>query len=139
MHFQSILRVSLSALALVALLHACKKDDDSSDKEDPSTAIKCDNSGLSLATTRYSVEIKAIFDNSGCLGCHSALSNKSSGGGINLEDHAATKKTADNKTLLGSIGQLKGWKAMPQGGLPKMKDADICKVKFWVDNGAPNN
>jgi cytochrome c5 len=139
MQFQTILRVSLSALALVALLQACKKDDDTDDKEDPSTAIVCNNSGLTLATTRFSVEIKAIFDNTGCLGCHSASSYKANGGGINLDDHTAVKTLVNNKSLLGSIAQLKGWKAMPQGGLAKMKNDDICKVKFWADNGAPNN
>jgi hypothetical protein len=76
-----------------------------------------------------------LLNSYGCLGCHSSGSKQ---GGVNLEGYDQVKKYVDNDGLLGSIAHLNGFDAMPQGG-NKMSQTEICKIKFWIDNGALNN
>lgn len=129
----SYLRLLLVASLATSIFFACKKDDD---KDDPSKAIQCDTAGFTLNNTRHSVEIKNILDSNGCFGCHAASQAQ---GGVVLEGYDNIKKYVDDDRLLGAIAHLNGYEPMPQGGAPKMAQNEICRIKFWVDNGAPNN
>ena len=133
-HPPSFVRLLLAGLLATSVVFACKKDDDG--KADPST-IQCASMGFTDANTRYGTEIKTILTKNGCLGCHSTAGLKE--GGVVLDEHASIKKVVDDDRLLGAIAHLKGYQAMPQGGFPMMPQAEICQIKFWVDNGAKNN
>lgn len=127
------MRLLLAGLLTTGFFFSCGKDDD---KEDPSKAIQCDTTGFTLANSRYGTEIKNILDSNACLSCHSA---SIADGGIILEGYDNLKKYVDDDRLLGTIAHLNGYEPMPRGGGPKMAQTDICRIKFWVDNGAPNN
>ncbi|CAH0994257.1 hypothetical protein EMA8858_00366 [Emticicia aquatica] len=69
-----------------------------------------------------------------CLACHQAPTNS---GGINLETYTQVKKYVDNGKLYGSISGAKGFSKMPPSGT--LTNADIAKVKTWIDAGATND
>ncbi|HND89148.1 MAG TPA: hypothetical protein PK971_12515 [Saprospiraceae bacterium] len=124
-------RMMLAALLLSALTSSCKKDDDPS----ASSQIQCTTSGLNADNTKYSTVIVDILQRNTCFSCHSTQQAQ---GGVVLEGYNNIKKYVDNDKLLGTIAHLSGYKAMPQGS-SKMAQDDICKIKYWVDSGAPNN
>ena len=107
----------------------------SSCKKETVDSISCTSyTSNTTANSRYSVEIKGILA-SKCVACHQESNAK---GGVRLDNYGQVKTYVDNKELLGTIAHLSGYEAMPQGG-SKLSQEDICKIKFWIDNGAPNN
>lgn len=108
---------------------SCKK------KEDVNT-IQCDTTGWSTDSITYSKTVSVIVSKY-CIRCHSNTVKK---GWVDLEGYDRIKKYADNHKLLGTIAHLNGFKSMPRGeGVNKLSQDDICKIKFWIDNGAINN
>jgi len=114
---------------MLLLLQACKK------KESVDT-IQCDTTGWNPDSITYSKTVSVIISRN-CIRCHSNTVKK---GWVDLEGYARVKKYSDNHKLLGSIAHLQGYKAMPRGEtINKLPQDDICKIKFWIDNGALNN
>lgn len=100
------------------------------DKEEVLYGTNCDTSNVT-----YSITIKSLLNNYGCLGCHVG-GNPS--GGINLETHANVQTQALSGRLYGAISHAPGFIPMPDGAA-KMNSCDIKKVKAWIDAGAPDN
>ncbi len=73
--------------------------------------------------------------NTYCKGCHSG-NNPS--GGIYLTDYNSIKASIETGRFVGSIEQLLGFSAMPQGGA-KLSDCHIYQIKKWIKNGMPKN
>jgi cytochrome c5 len=88
----------------------------------------CDVSNVS-----YTATISEIIIRNGCLSCHSGTLPS---GGFVLNSYAAVKAKASDGRLWGSINQLPGYVAMPQGGT-KMSQCDINKIKAWIDSNMP--
>lgn len=107
-------------------LSSCKKED--------VNHIQCDTTGWIADSIRYSNTVSPLLTLY-CTGCHNSSSHPN---GVNLSDYSNVKKYADNHLLLGTIGHLKHYKPMPKNAA-QLKQDDICKIKFWVDNGAQNN
>lgn len=108
------------------LFSGCKKQ--SVDK------IDCDMSGYTVSSITYSGVVEPILS-ANCYSCHS---NTNQRGGVNLQGYANAKIYADNDQLLGTIVHLRGYTAMPENG-NKLAQEQICKIKFWIDNGTLNN
>jgi hypothetical protein len=100
------------------------------DKEEVLYGSNCVTSNVT-----YSLTIRSIISNYGCLGCHVG-GNPS--GGINLETHANVQAQALSGKLYGAISHTPGFIPMPDGAA-KMNSCDINKIKAWIDAGAPNN
>lgn len=115
-----------SAVIFILYFSSCKKGDPDS--------ISCDTTGWVPDSVRYSNVVAPLLLLN-CQGCHS---NGAKQGNISLEGYANVKKYADSDQLLGAMAHLKRYKPMPQNGT-KLPEADICKVKFWIDNGVKNN
>lgn len=118
--------ISFLFLAAFMLFAGCKKQ--TVDK------IECDTSAFSVSTTTYSGAVVPILQTQ-CYTCHS---NSNQQGGINLQGYTNLKVYVDNDQLLGTIAHLRGYDAMPKNA-NKLAQEDICKIKFWIDNGALNN
>lgn len=103
-------------------------------KKDNVDAIECDNTGFTTNTIKYSTVVEPILS-ANCYSCHS---NTTQLGGINLQGHANAKAQADNGKLLGAISHSSGFDAMPQNA-SKLPQEQICKIKFWIENGTLNN
>lgn len=131
-HLPNAARLMLAIFFLAAFTPSCKKDDDN---KSASSQIECTTPGLNADNTKYGTVIVKILTDNTCFSCHSASQAQ---GGVVLEGYNNIKKYVDNDKLLGAIAHLSGYKAMPQGA-SKMAQDDICKIKYWVDNGAPNN
>lgn len=114
------------ALLLLLMMHSCKKENVNN--------IQCNNSNLNPDSIRYSNTVSIIIKKN-CLYCHNNSIKK---GWVNLQGYEHVKKYANNHKLLGSIAHLKGYTAMPRDEEMLSAD-DICKIKFWIDNGATNN
>ena len=99
-------------------------------KEDLLYGNNCDTTNVT-----YSLTIKNLLNNFGCLGCHVGVNPP---GGINLESYSNVKIYVDNGRLYGAVTHSPGFKPMPDGAA-KMNDCDIKKLKAWIDSGAPNN
>lgn len=82
----------------------------------------------------YSLTVVPILQ-ANCYACHSLDYNQ---GNVVLEGYANVKKYATNGVLYGVISHAPGFKPMPKGG-PKLADADIAKIKEWIDAGALDN
>ena len=70
-----------------------------------------------------------------CQGCHNA-SNKS--GNISLSNYTEIKASVSSGRFWGSMAQIVGYSAMPQGGT-KLSTCDLNKVNTWIRGGALNN
>jgi hypothetical protein len=110
---------------LLLIHYSCKKEN--------ANALQCDYKNLDADSILYSNCVSIIIKQN-CLYCHNNSVKK---GWVNLQGYAHVKKYADNHKLLGSIGHLKGYKAMPMAA-DMLSGEDICKIKFWVYNGAIN-
>jgi len=84
----------------------------------------------------YSISVRTIIQNGGCLGCHAAPA--SSGGNIVLDNYNDVRTIAQSGRLYGAINHSPGFQPMPQSG-GKLTNCDISKVKKWIDSGFPNN
>lgn len=115
----------LFCVVLIIAVTRCKKEG--------SDSISCDTTGWVADSIRFSNTVEPII-NQHCTSCHN---NSLFQGNVNLTGYSNVKKYADNGKLLGTMGYLKGYKGMPEAG--KIPQDKICKVKFWVDNGALNN
>jgi hypothetical protein len=93
-----------------------------------SNCVSCDTS-----TYTYTTIIKPIMTN-WCVGCHSPTS---AGGGFDLSNYSGVVALVANNKLIGSIKQLSGYSAMPQGS--KLSDCDVKLVENWINAGYPNN
>lgn len=118
--------IIFSAFIVLAGLSQCKKESPDS--------ISCDTTGLVADSIRYLNTVAPIMDEY-CTGCHGNTVQK---GQVNLSTYEGVKKQASNNKLLGTMGHLKGYRKMPREG-EKIPQDKICKVKFWIDNGALNN
>jgi hypothetical protein len=83
----------------------------------------------------FSARVLPIL-NTWCIGCHNAAN---SGGGYDLSNYAGVVSaiTPDNR-LIGSMNQLVGFSAMPQGS-SKIDNCDISAIQRWINAGNPNN
>lgn len=86
----------------------------------------------------YSSQIWPIIQNN-CKGCHSS---PSPGGGVLLTNYSEVKASVQNlrngtSVLEGSIMQLNGFKAMPQGS--KLDKCSTRKIQLWISQGSANN
>lgn len=115
------------SLLLAAILPGgCKK-------ESPDN-IPCDTNGWIPDSVRYSNTVAPILAQN-CIGCHN---NNEQQGNVNLSGYENVKQYASNDLLLGSMAHLKRYKPMPKNA-DKLPQETICKVKYWIDNGALNN
>ncbi|TAL57851.1 MAG: hypothetical protein EPN85_13045 [Bacteroidetes bacterium] len=113
-------------LTVAVLITRCKKESVDS--------IQCDTTGWIPDSIRYSNTVAPILSQH-CTGCHNSTIMQ---GNVNLSGYDNAKKYADNDLLLGTMAHLKHYKKMPNDGT-KVSHDKICKVKFWIDNGALNN
>ncbi len=131
-NFSSIMKAfkwGLCLLILILISWSCYYD--SEEYLYPKLNNTCDTTNVT-----YSASVKPILQQY-CYTCHS---NKNSvlGGSIKLEDYSDVKIKVDDGRLYGSIAQLPGYVAMPQGG-SKLDDCSLLMIKTWIDSGAPNN
>ena len=103
-------------------------------KKETVDKIECDNTGFTTSTVKYSTTVVSILQPN-CYSCHS---NATQLGGVNLEGFANAKIYADNGKLLNTIAHTSGFSAMPQNA-SKLPQDQICKIKFWIENGTLNN
>ncbi|MBI4945725.1 MAG: hypothetical protein HY840_04910 [Bacteroidetes bacterium] len=114
---------------VLLLLQSCRK------KEDVNT-VQCDTIGWNPDSITYSTTVSVIIKRN-CIRCHNNSVKK---GWVNLQGYGHVKKYADNNKLLGTIAHLQGYKSMPRGeGATMLAQDEICKIKFWIDNGALDN
>ncbi len=113
-------------IIIVFLLSQCKK-------ESPDT-IQCDTTNWVADSICFSNVVNPIIK-SHCISCHNDNNKK---GKVNLNGYDNVKKYVDNDKLLGTVAHLKGYKKMPDNSA-KLSDETVCKVKYWVTNGALNN
>lgn len=95
------------------------------------------NNGCDACDTlnfKYSTAIQPLLQTK-CVGCHNPASL---GGGIYLSTYAATKVSALNGKLYGSINWSVGFSPMPKNSV-KMPSCEIVQVKNWITSGALNN
>ncbi len=95
------------------------------------------NNGCDACDTlnyKYSTAIQPLIQ-SKCTGCHNPASL---GGGIDLSTYTATKVSALNGKLFGTINWSIGFSPMPKNSV-KMPACEIVQVKKWIDEGALNN
>jgi hypothetical protein len=124
-----IIHLVIFLSAMFLLLQSCKKKENVND-------IQCDTTGWNPDSITYSKTVSVILSKN-CIRCHSNTVKK---GWVDLEGYDRVKKYADNHKLLGSIAHLSGYKKMPRGeGGSMLPQDEICKIKFWIDNGALNN
>lgn len=71
-----------------------------------------------------------------CVGCHNT-SNPGGGYDLSNYDGVITAIVPDNR-IMGSINQLDGFSAMPQGS-SKIDSCDINAIQKWIDAGHLNN
>lgn len=90
--------------------------------------------GCDTVDVSYANEITPIINNN-CINCHSKAANQ---GNITLEGYEEILKYANGGSLLGSVKQIQGFAAMPQGA-PKINDCSISKIESWIKAGSPNN
>ncbi|MCB9195214.1 MAG: hypothetical protein H6598_03230 [Flavobacteriales bacterium] len=79
--------------------------------------VTCDGS-----TRTYDADIKTIVDAS-CVSCHS-----------NYSTYSGVKASVDNGSFEREVISKQ---TMPEGG--KLSDADLTKIKCWLEQGAPEN
>ena len=103
-------------------------------KKESVSHIQCDTTGWIPDSIRYSNAVAPLLTLY-CTGCHNSSSHPK---GVNLAGYDNVKKYVDNDMLLGTIGHLKNYKPMPKNGA-QLKQEEICKIKFWIDNAALNN
>jgi len=118
-----------AALILLFSINSCYYDTES--LLYPTNNNTCDTTNVT-----YSITIKSILQNNGCLTCHSGTA--AAGGNVVLDNYSTVNQYAANGKLYGSINHNPGFIAMPQGG-NKINDCDIKKVKVWIDAGIQNN
>lgn len=88
-------------------------------------------------TSRFSVEVKDVFDRH-CIRCHGASVANTLGGGTNLQNHAIVRAYATTGILLSSVTFAPGGNPMPKGG-SKIPECDINKIRAWINRGSLNN
>lgn len=121
-----IIAILSSLLLSFILLSRCKKESTDS--------IVCDTAGWVPDSIRYSNTVEPILTQH-CTSCHN---NTEQQGNVNLSGYENVKQYANSDQLLGTMAHLKRYKKMPYNG-EKLPQDKICKVKFWIDNGALNN
>lgn len=70
-----------------------------------------------------------------CNGCHSGGAPSA---GIDLTTYSGVAAIAEDGSLLGTIQHEAGWVSMPYGGT-WLPDCKIDEIRFWVENGYPND
>ena len=84
----------------------------------------------------YTNNVKPILD-SYCpmpgMGCHSSGRGA---GGFDLGSYAGALVAGSNRKFMGTIEHLKGYTAMPKGGV-MIPDAKIQILYCWIQNGSP--
>lgn len=118
-----------SLIILSAFLYACTNRKEVI--EYPTVAL-CDTT-----TSRFSVEVKDVFDRN-CNRCHSASVANTLGGGTNLQNYAMVRAYATSGILLDNITFAPSGNPMPKGG-SKIPDCDINKIRAWINRGSLNN
>jgi mono/diheme cytochrome c family protein len=86
-------------------------------------------------TVRFSQDVKPLFQQHGCIGCHGATTANA---GVQLHEHAEALAVVQDSSLLGSIRHEPGYSNMPQGG-DKLPPEAIALIEKWVAQGAPDN
>jgi len=109
---------------LVVFIFSCRYDNE----EEMLGMAACDTSNV-----RYSVEIISILQ-SRCFECHGGTATN--GGGLQLEQYAVLKLTAQNGLLVDAITRQVN--QMPKGRMA-LTAGQIAQIRTWVRNGAPNN
>jgi hypothetical protein len=96
-----------------------------------------DCSGTTCDTINISYSARVLpFMNTWCVGCHNS---SNAGGGYDLSSYQGVKNSiTPNNRLMGSINQLSGYFAMPQGS-GKVDACDIKVIQKWIDSGCLNN
>ncbi len=83
----------------------------------------------------YNEKVSGVFK-SYCLGCHSASTAASIGGGTVLDNYVDVKNRID--LIYNTITHSPGNVPMPKDA-NKLDDCTINIIKIWKDQGAPNN
>lgn len=109
---------------LVVFIFSCRYDNE----EEMLGMAACDTSNV-----RHSVEIISILQ-SRCFECHGGTATN--GGGLQLEQYAVLKLTAQNGLLVDAITRQVN--QMPKGRMA-LTACQIAQIRTWVRNGAPNN
>jgi len=111
----------------LGFLASCASDNEEDLYPEPNV---CDTSAVTFTET-----ISSIFQNRGCIGCHSTAI---ASGGVILDNYAEAQEVANNGKLLGAISHAPGYTPMPLGG-SKISDCEIASIKKWIDSGTPDN
>lgn len=90
----------------------------------------CSYEDVSLST-----DVKPIFADKGCTGCHSP---NGASGGVELETIEGLRASLVDDVLIKSIEHNAGVSAMPKNR-QKMPDCEIEVIRQWVKEGAKNN
>lgn len=98
----------------------------------------------STAQVSFLQEVRPLFVQYGCLGCHGGTAGLNAGtvaGLLTGGDHGPAVIPGDgvNSILVRKLQPAPPFGTrMPQGG-PFMPDASIAVIRTWIDQGAPNN
>jgi hypothetical protein len=114
----------LLLFSAVVLFFSCRYDSE----EEMFGLTACDTTNV-----RHSVEIISILQ-SRCFECHGGTATN--GGGLQLEQYAVLKLTAQNGLLVDAITRQVN--QMPKGRMA-LTACQIAQIRTWVRNGAPNN
>lgn len=113
-----------AALMILTFISACT---DSGENDE-------DCSGANMS---YSMDIKPILQNNGCMtsGCHggSAMSNL-----LFMDSYESLKIYIDANRLMGALRHQNGFSAMPKQG-EKISNCELLKMDSWIAQGAQNN
>lgn len=119
--------IAIAGLALVTA--GCYND--KYDKLYPVGSVVCDTT-----TVTYTNDVKPILDaKCATAGCHDAAT---AAGGYDLSTQVATKTSATDGKLVGTVNWTAGFSAMPKNQ-PKLSQCEINKITRWVNQGALNN
>jgi uncharacterized membrane protein len=121
---KSIVLLSISLVVYSAFLEGCYYDNEA--------LLYGGGASCDTVQVKFSPEIKQIIDTKCAYsGCHNAASGA---GSTVLTDHASiSAKAARIKDR--AVVQ----KSMPPSGAPALSDAEVIKLKCWIESGAPNN
>lgn len=81
-------------------------------------------------TILYQTDVKPLIDTY-CVGCHTTGATQG-----DFNTYAGLKAKVDNQTLNNRLFLVKD---MPPGGNPQPTEAELQKIKCWVEQGALDN
>ena len=97
--------------------------------------VECSTTICDTSNVTYTTQIQPIVQNY-CLGCHTASTANSTGGGIILDNYTALKSNAQTGHLLCAIQWTGTCYHMPNGSA-QLGNCEIRKFVIWTGNNCP--